>query len=191
MDTFALIQIDERERGNCSGYCDIMPKIIEMNGIKSTAYGSARAQLIKSLNDDLSGEYQAIISYVIYSQVLKGAEFMDIAKELEKNAAEELKHAMIISSQIDYLGSMPTEKPKPVSTSRNAREMLRSDLQNEIETIQRYRQRIRQCEALEEYAMAEHILNILVDEQEHMISLATALGIEVPVVGPDPSVLQK
>ena len=136
----------------------------------------SRQQLIDFLNEDLSREYQAIIAYVVYSQVLKGAEFMNIAAELEKHAAEELGHALIISKQIDYLGGMPAVAPKPVKTSEDAREMLRFDLENETTTIQNYRERVRQCEALGEYAMAEHVREILIDEQEHQIDLLTALG---------------
>lgn len=142
-----------------------------------------REQLIHLLNEDLSREYQAIIAYVVYSQVLKGAAYMNIAKELEVHAGEELSHALTIAKQIDYLGGMPTVAAKPVKTSDKAEEMLRFDLENENETIRNYRERIRQCEALGEYAMAEHIREILMDEQEHQIDLATALGIEVPNVG--------
>jgi bacterioferritin len=145
-----------------------------------------RNELIALLNEDLAREYQAIISYVVYSQVLKGAEFMNIADELEKHAAEELSHALMISNQIDYLGGMPAVQPKPVRTSEKAREMLRFDLINEGETIRNYRERVRQCEQMGEYAMAEHIREILMDEQDHQIALATALGEDVPVVK-DPS----
>jgi bacterioferritin len=140
----------------------------------------SRDDLVELLNDDLSGEYQAIISYVVYSQVLKGAEYMNIAGELEKHAEEELGHALIISKQIDYLGGSPTVQPKPVRTSEKAQEMLQFDLENEMATIRRYRDRVRQCEGLGEYAMAEHIREILKDEQDHLISLATALGKDVP-----------
>ncbi len=142
----------------------------------------SREQLIERLNEDLAGEYQAIISYVIYSQVLSGAEYMNIAGELEKHAAEELSHALIISQQIDYLGGMPTAHPMPVRTSDKAKEMLRFDLENEVATIRRYRERIPQCESLGEYAMAELIREILKDEQDHLIALATALGEDVPVI---------
>jgi bacterioferritin len=142
----------------------------------------SRQELIRLLNDDLAREYQAIIAYVVYSQVLKGAAYMNIASELEKHAAEELQHALIISKQIDYLGGMPTVTPKRVQTSENATEMLQFDLDNENETIRNYRERVRQCEAMGEYAMAEHIREILVNEQEHQIDLATALGREVPDV---------
>lgn len=141
-----------------------------------------REQLVDLLNEDLAGEYQAVIGYVIYSQVLKGAEYMAIAKELEVHAAEELTHALIISRQIDYLGGMPIAVPSPVKTSSKAREMLQFDLDNENDTIRRYRARVKQCEALGEYAMAEQIRNILIQEQDHQIALATALGIEVPDV---------
>src|SRR5271167_1550741 len=90
-----------------------------------------REDLIKLLNEDLSREYQAIISYVVYSQVLKGAQYMNIAAELEKHAGEELSHALIISNQIDYLGGMPAVTPKPVRTSEKATDMLQFDLENE------------------------------------------------------------
>jgi bacterioferritin len=142
----------------------------------------SRADLIELLNEDLAGEYQAIISYVVYSQVLSGAEYMNIAGELEKHAAEELSHALIISKQIDYLGGMPAVLPKHVRTSEKPKEMLQFDLENEMATIRRYRERVRQCESLGEYAMAEYIREILKDEQDHLISLATALGEDVPEV---------
>ena len=142
-----------------------------------------REQLAQLLNEDLSREYQAIIAYVVYSQVLKGAEYMNIAAQLEEQAHQELQHALIISRQIDYLGAMPSVTPKPVKTSEKARDMLSFDLDYENETIRNYRDRIRQCEALGEFAMAEQIREILVQEQDHQIDLATALGIEVPNVG--------
>jgi bacterioferritin len=139
-----------------------------------------RKQLIELLNDDLSREYQAIIAYVNYSQVLKGAQYMSIAKELEQHAREELDHALTIAKQIDYLGGMPSVTARPVKTSEKAEDMLRFDLDNETETIKNYRDRVRQCEALGEYAMAEQIREILVQEQEHQMDLATALGEGVP-----------
>lgn len=140
----------------------------------------SRAQLIELLNQDLAREYQAIIAYVVYSQVLKGAEYMSIAAELEAHAGEELQHAITIAKQIDYLGGDPTVVPKPVRTSDKARDMLRFDLDNERQTILQYRARIKQCEVLEEYAMAEHIREILKQEQEHLTDLATALGEDPP-----------
>ena len=142
----------------------------------------AREDLIDLLNEDLAREYQAIISYVIYSQVLKGPAYMNIAAELRVHAAEELEHALIIANQIDYLGGMPLAVAKPVKTSTEAKEMLQFDLENENETIRNYRLRVRDCEALGEYAIAEHIRDILVQEQDHQIALATALGVEVPNV---------
>ena len=138
-----------------------------------------RDQLAELLNEDLSREYQAIIAYVV---VLKGAEYMSIAAQLEEHAHQELQHALTISRQIDYLGKMPSVTPKPVKTSDKARDMLKFDLDNENETILNYREQVRQCEALGEFAMAEQIREILVQEQDHQIDLATALGEEVPDV---------
>jgi bacterioferritin len=145
-----------------------------------------REQLIDALNEDLCREYQAIIAYVVYSQVLKGAQYMNIAEELEKHAGEELKHAIMIAKQIDYLGGMPKVTPKPVKTSEKNEDMLRFDLDNENETIRNYRIRVSQCEALQEYALAEQLRKILIDEQDHQMALATALGVDVPdVTKPD------
>ncbi len=142
-----------------------------------------REKLIDLLNEDLGREFQAVIAYVNYSQVLKGAAYMNIAAELEKHAKEELSHALILSNQIDYFGGMPTTIPKPVRTSEKAEEMLQFDLDNENETIRQYRRRVKQCDELGEFATAEHIREILLDEQDHQIALATALGIDVPNVG--------
>ena len=139
-----------------------------------------RADLIKALNDDLSREYQAIIAYVVYSQSLKGAEYMNIAGELEKHAHEELKHALTIAKHIDYLGGEVTAMPKSVKTSTKPTDMLRFDLDNENETVRQYRERVRQCEVLGEYGIGEDIREILRQEQEHQNDLADALGIDVP-----------
>jgi bacterioferritin len=111
---------------------------------------------------------------------------MDIAAQLEIHAKQELDHALTLSRQIDYLGKMPAVTPQPVRTSKDPKEMLRFDLDNENETIRNYRDRVRQCEALGEYAMAEQIRQILVQEQDHQIDLATALGVDVPNVNSGP-----
>ena len=149
----------------------------EMNGRPAIS----RERMIQLLNEDLAGEYQAIIAYVVYSQVLKGAAYTDIARELELHAGEELQHAIKIAKQIDYLGGMPAVTPKPVKTSTDPVEMLRADLENERTTVGRYRERIRQAEAMGEFALSETLRGIIVQEQEHEIDLSAALGIEVPL----------
>ncbi|MDW5267730.1 MULTISPECIES: bacterioferritin [Acidobacteriaceae] len=150
---------------------------------KTAKASVTRKKLIDALNEDLAREYQAIIAYVNYSQVLKGAQYMNIAAELAVHAGEELAHAITIANQIDYLGGMPSVTPKPVKTSEKATDMLHFDLDNENETIRQYRRRVKQCDELGEFATAEHIRDILLQEQDHQISLATALGIDVPDVG--------
>src|SRR3984885_7901416 len=141
---------------------------------------TAIADLIDALNEDLSREYQAIIAYTVYSSVLTGAPWMNIAAELKLHAAEELQHALILADQIDYLGGSPTATAKPVKLSKKPEEMLRFDLDNETETIKNYRQRVKQAEALGHYALAELLRGIIVQEQNHQHRLAPALGIDVP-----------
>ena len=142
-----------------------------------------RKEIVDLLNEDLQREFQAVIAYVNYSQVLKGAQYMNIAAELEVHAKEELAHALILSNQIDYLGGMPAVTPKPVKTSEKAEDMLRFDLDNEVETIRNYRRRVRQADALNEFALGEHLREILLQEQDHLTALATALGIDAPDPG--------
>jgi bacterioferritin len=150
--------------------------------MSSSNLSPSRQKLVDALNEDLAREYQAIIAYVVYSQVLKGAQYMAIAKELETHAAEELAHALTIAKHIDYLGGTPVSKALPVKQSDDAKEMLRADLENENSTIRNYRQRVGQCEAMGEYGIAEDIREILRQEQEHQTDLATALGEDVPDV---------
>ena len=147
---------------------------------KTAGLNITREQMIELLNEDLAGEYQAIIAYTVYSQTLKGAAYTDIARELELHAAEELQHAIKIAKQIDYLGGQPCVTPKPVKTTSDPVAMLRADLENERATVGRYRERIRQAEAMGEFALSETLRAIIVQEQEHAIDLASALGIDVP-----------
>ena len=159
-----------------------MPETKSQNQNSNSNSEQSIHELINALNEDLAREYQAIIAYTVYSNVLKGAQWMKIARELKLHAAEELQHALIIADQIDYLGGMPTAKPKEVKLSEKPEEMLRFDLDNETVTIKNYRDRVRQAEALGHYALAEQLRTIISQEQEHQHDLATALGIDVPKV---------
>lgn len=142
----------------------------------------SREEMIDLLNEDLAREYQAIIAYVVYSQTIKGAEYTDVARELEKHAAEELSHALQIAKQIDYFNGTPTTIPKTVKISDKAKDMLQFDLDNEKETIRNYRERIRQAEAMGEFALSEVLRKIIAQEQDHFLDLANALGIDNPTI---------
>lgn len=136
-----------------------------------------REQLIQGLQEDLAREYKAIIQYVIFSQKLDGARYMDIADQLETHAHQELDHALAVSRQLDYFGAYPIHDPKPVQVSENNEDMLWFDLQAEDETVRNYRERIRQAQDLGEFALAEVLQELVRQEQDHQIDLATALGV--------------
>jgi bacterioferritin len=143
----------------------------------------SRQQMIDLLNEDLAREFQAVIAYVNYSQTMKGAAYTDIARELAKHAKEELEHAVAIAKQIDYFNGTPVTVPKKVRMSEKAEDMLRFDLENERETIIAYRQRIRQADAMGEFALSEVLRRIIAQEQDHLMDLADALGIDTPATG--------
>jgi bacterioferritin len=142
----------------------------------------SREEMVKLLNEDLSREYQAIIAYTIYSQTIKGAAFNHIAGELEAHATEELSHALLIAKQIDYFNGKPTSVPKEVKISDKAEEMLQFDLENEKQTLISYRERVRQADAMGEFALGEVLRKITQQEQEHLQDLADALGIDTPEI---------
>lgn len=136
-----------------------------------------REALVQGLQEDIAREYQAIIQYVIFSQKLDGARYMEIAKVLEAHAHEELDHAIAVAKQLDYFGAYPVHEPAKVTVSEDNDLMLWADLDAEDVTILEYRKRIRQAQALGEYALAEILQEIITQEQDHQIELATALGI--------------
>jgi bacterioferritin len=143
----------------------------------SSDEAEARKELVQGLQDDIAREYQAIIQYVIFSQKLDKAQYMNIADQLAEHAHQELDHALAISRQLDYLGAYPVHVPKPVEVSENNEEMLWADLRSEDNTIKNYRERIRQADALGEIALSEILRGIVKQEQDHQIDLATALGV--------------
>ena len=153
-----------------------------MSGISESAdadgaSSSIKEEIIKGLNEDLAREYKAIIQYIVFSSTLKGAEYGNIAAQLEKHASDELQHALKVAKQIDYLGGTPTTKGKEAESSENPKEMLEIDLRAEQETIKNYRERIRQAEQAGEYALSEILRGIIAQEQDHEIDLKDALGL--------------
>lgn len=138
---------------------------------------AARAQLVQGLQQDLAREYKAIIQYVIFSQKLDTARYMNIAAQLEEHAHQELNHALAVARQLDYLGAYPVHEPASVEVSDDNEKMLWADLRAEDDTIRNYRERIGQAEALGEIALAEILRGIVKEEQDHQIDLASALGV--------------
>ena len=154
-----------------------------MSKTKKSEKSLSKEKFIDLLNQDLEREYQAIITYVTYAMELNGAEYMNIAAELEKHAHEELAHALKLSYWVDFLGGMPAVVPKSVKTSTKAKDMLRFDLENEKVTIRNYRRRILQADELNQFAVGEDLREILRDESDHLNALATALGEDTPDPG--------
>jgi bacterioferritin len=127
-------------------------------------------------SQDFSHEYQAVIAYVLYSQILKGAEFMYVAGELDKYAVKELNHCLILGEQIDYLASMLVHETRALSTSKKVIEMLQLEHDNEAEPFGTFFERISQREELADYAIAKRIGGILIDKQTHHTALKIALS---------------
>ncbi len=135
-----------------------------------------KKQLIDLLNKDLGLEYTACVQYTQHQGVLKGAMYQSMQKELIIHAQEELAHATIIASQIDYLGGFPTVDMPVPKTAKESVEMLKEDLAGENDAIARYIVRIKQAEELNLFHLAQQLRTILAVEQEHAMDLEQALG---------------
>ncbi len=135
-----------------------------------------KEKLIELLNKDLGLEYTALVQYTQHQGVLKGAMYQSMQKELIIHAQEELQHATILASQINYLGGVPTVDMPPAKISDDNVKMLQQDLDGENDAISRYITRITQAEELNLYHLAQQLRNILAVEQEHAMDLEQALG---------------
>tara|TARA_Y100000310_G_C20690913_1_gene822131 strand:- start:3556 stop:3975 length:420 start_codon:yes stop_codon:yes gene_type:complete len=133
-------------------------------------------ELIDLLNKDLEKEYAAAIQYINHAATMSGAAYGDIIKELKIHVTEEVAHATILADQIDFLGGKPSVDVSQIKVSEKNEEMLQQDLDGEEDAIKRYKERIVQAEALQEFALAQQLRNILAQEQEHAMDLQSALG---------------
>jgi bacterioferritin len=136
----------------------------------------SREKLIAELNKDLEWEYAAAVQYVQHAAALTGAQYDTIKKELVIHSQEEMQHAVMLAEQIDFLGGVPTIDVERRDVAADAREMLKQDLWGEDNAISRYKERIAQAEALQEYGLRRVIEDILIQEEEHKRDLQDALG---------------
>lgn len=135
-----------------------------------------RERLLEELNKDLEWEYAAAIQYLQHAAAIHGPEYESIQKELLIHSQEEMQHATLIADHIDFLGGVPTVDVEKREISPNAVKMLQQDLWGEDNAIDRYKTRIAQAEALQEYGLRRVLEDILVMEEEHKRDLLTALA---------------
>lgn len=125
------------------------------------------AELLEGLNKDLAQEYAAIISYRTYASQVQGQWRMELRQFFESEIPDELTHAQLLADKIVALGGTPTTVPGPVKAAKDAKEMLKNALEDEIETIDRYVLRRRQAEALSHYGLAVELDDLIRDESTH------------------------
>ncbi|HEY0665205.1 MAG TPA: ferritin-like domain-containing protein [Gallionella sp.] len=135
-----------------------------------------KEKLLKELNKDLEWEYAAAIQYLQHAATINTAKFDSIKKELLLHSQEEMAHAVMLSDQIDFLGGVPTVDVEKREISDDGTTMLKQDLWGENNAIKRYKERIAQAEALQEYGLRRVLEDILVQEEEHKRDIQDALA---------------
>lgn len=128
---------------------------------------SVQDDLVRGLNEDLAGEYQAIAMYVTYAATVTGPYRESVKGFFANDISGELGHAQKLANKIAALGGTPTTTPAPVPPARDLRAMLENAIKAESDTIDRYRKRMKQAEELGDYGLANDIQTILSDETQH------------------------
>jgi bacterioferritin len=131
--------------------------------------------LIEHLNEDLSGELQAIVQYLQHSFLVKGLGRLPIHDQLESNAKDEMGHAETLAERIVAMGGVPTVKPRKIIEAATTEAMLEADLEGENRALADYAARIKEAEAAGEIGTALILESILVDEQGHADDLVMLL----------------
>jgi len=137
---------------------------------------AAKQALIDGLNEDLRGEFQAVIMYRLYASLVQGPYRQELRAFFAAEIPEELAHAQILCDKLAALGAEPATTPAPVKVTRDAKEMLQTALQAEIDTLQRYLKRRQQAEAAGEYGLGVQLDDIIADETHHRDELQQMLA---------------
>jgi bacterioferritin len=132
--------------------------------------------LIRGLNEDLRGEFQAVIMDRLYASMVQGPYRQELRSFFASEIPEELGHAQILADKISALGGTPTSEPAPVHVVSDAKEMLQSALAAEEETLRRYLVRRRQAEEAGEPGLAVQFDDIIADETNHRDELRQMLA---------------
>jgi bacterioferritin len=136
----------------------------------------ATQELVRGLNEDLRGEFQAVIMYRLYASMVQGPYRQELRNFFAAEIPDELGHAQILADKISALGGTPVAEPAPVKVVKEAKEMLQAALEAEVETIGRYVQRRKQAEDAGEYGLAAQFDDIISDETHHRDELRQMLA---------------
>jgi bacterioferritin len=133
-------------------------------------------ELLEGLNEDLRGEFQAVIMYRLYASMVQGPYRQELRTFFANEIPEELAHAQILADKISALGGTPIAEPAPVPVVKDAKEMLNAALRAEVETIDRYVKRREQAERAGEHGLAADFDTIIADETHHRDELRQILA---------------
>ena len=136
----------------------------------------AMQRLIDGLNQDLQGEFQAIIMYRLYASLVQGPWRQDLRAFFANEIPEELAHAQILADKIAAMGGTPATAPAPVKIVNDAKEMLETALAAEEEAIERYVRRREEATAAGEHGLAVNFDDIIADETNHRDELRQILA---------------
>jgi len=123
--------------------------------------------LIKRLNEDLAGEFSAIIQYVTYAARATGPYRPQLAQFFLAEVADEQLHAQFLANKIVALGGEPTTVPREVAIVHGNRAMLEAVLEAERRAVKDYTKRAREADAFGDKGLAVQLEDMVRDESGH------------------------
>ena len=134
--------------------------------------------VIKALNEVLTGELTAINQYFLHARMCKNWGYLRIADFTYKESIEEMKHAQNLLDRILFLEGIPNlQKLDKINIGENVKEQFDSDLALEFIAINRLKTAIDICYAAKDHTSRELLEHILADEENHVDWLEAQLGI--------------
>jgi bacterioferritin len=126
-----------------------------------------KEQLIKRLNDDLAGEFGAIIQYLTYAAKATGPYRPQLAQFFLAEVADEQSHAQFLANKIVALAGEPTTEPRAVPAAKSNREMLEAVLAAERAAVADYTRRAKEAEEFGDKGLAVQLEDMVRDESAH------------------------
>ncbi len=138
----------------------------------------ATAEIIRRLNEVLTGELTAINQYFLHAKMLQNWGLMRLAKKVRDESIDEMKHADTVIDRILYLDGLPNlQRLSKLRIGETPREQFKSDLEVEDEAIPRLAEAIAYCSAAGDHGTRVLLEKMLVEEESHRDWLRTQLDL--------------
>ncbi|CQD16295.1 bacterioferritin [Mycobacterium europaeum] len=132
--------------------------------------------VLRLLNEQLTGELTAINQYFLHSKMQDNWGFTEVAKHTREESFDEMRHAEAITDRILLLDGLPNyQRLFSLRIGQTLREQFEADLAIEYEVMDRLKPGIIMCREKQDTTSANLLEEIVADEEKHIDYLETQL----------------